>query len=62
MLRVLNDKFGNYVMQRLYEYSGGDLKVTIQQYILSRRNKLSPEGNYVLKFIEKLKKKKHFDK
>jgi hypothetical protein len=51
ILTLINDKFGNYVMQRIFEYSESDLKREIAKYVHDHSKELTLEGLFVWKFI-----------
>ena len=56
IINMVRDKFANYVVQKIIEFSDGDMQQRLIKIILSRQNKIKNEGfsKHVLNFIEKL--------
>ena len=56
IINMVRDKFANYVVQKIIEFSDGDMQQSLIKIILSRQNKIKNEGfsKHVLNFIEKL--------
>lgn len=56
IINMVRDKFANYVVQKIIEFSDGDMQQSFIKIILSRQNKIKNEGfsKHVLNFIEKL--------
>jgi hypothetical protein len=55
IINMVRDKFANYVVQKIIEFSDGDIQQKFIQIILSRQNKIKNEGfsKHVLNFIDK---------
>ena len=56
IINMVRDKFANYVVQKIIEFSDSDIQQYLINIILSRQNKIKNEGfsKHVLNFIEKL--------
>lgn len=50
--KLCNDKYGNYVMQRIYEYSELDLKEEFLSLMNKVKTLLNSQGQYVVKFVQ----------
>lgn len=44
MLKLVNDRYGNYVMQRVYEYSDNDIRMEFAKFLDLNYNYLSSQG------------------
>ena len=53
---MVRDRFANYVVQKIIEFSDNDIQQILIKIILSRQNKIKNEGfsKHVLNYIEKL--------
>ena len=49
----MNDAYGNYVLQRLYETSDKDIKREMYKFVYDNIPNLSNEGLHVKKFIDR---------
>ena len=56
IINMVRDKFANYVIQKIIEFSESDVQQELKRIILSRQGKIKNEGfsKHVLNFIEKL--------
>ena len=56
IINMVRDKFANYVVQKIIEFSEDDIRQELIRIILSRQNKIKNEGfsKHVLNYIEKL--------
>ena len=56
IINMVRDRFANYVVQKIIEFSDGEIQQNLIKIILSRQNKIKNEGfsKHVLNFIEKL--------
>ena len=50
-LKLVNDKYGNYVMQRIYEYAEPQIKLEFESLLTKLKPHLKTQGNFVLKFV-----------
>jgi len=46
LFKLVNDKYGNYVMQRVYEYSESDIQTEFENILKQNANNLSPQGYF----------------
>lgn len=55
LLQMLDDKFGNYIVQRMIEYSKGDDRVMLQQKLMMVEHLLknSTNGKHILSALQK---------
>ena len=53
---MVRDRFANYVVQKIIEFSDNDIQQLLIRIIMSRQNKIKNEGfsKHVLNYIEKL--------
>ena len=56
IINMVRDRFANYVVQKIIEFSDNDIQQKLINIILSRQNKIKNEGfsKHVLNYIEKL--------
>ena len=56
IINMVRDRFANYVVQKIIEFSDNDIKQKLINIIVSRQNKIKNEGfsKHVLNYIEKL--------
>ena len=56
IINMVRDKFANYVVQKIIEFSESNIQQELIRIILSRQNKIKNEGfsKHVLNYIEKL--------
>ena len=56
IINMVRDKFANYVIQKIIEFSEYDVQQELKRIILSRQSKIKNEGfsKHVLNFIDKL--------
>lgn len=56
IINMVRDKFANYVVQKIIEFSDSNIQQELIRIILSRQNKIKNEGfsKHVLNYIEKL--------
>ena len=55
IINMVRDKFANYVVQKIIEFSESNIQQELIRIILSRQNKIKNEGfsKHVLNYIEK---------
>ena len=44
LLKLVNDKYGNYVMQRVYEYSDPNVQLEFEEILNQNLNSLTAQG------------------
>ena len=49
-LKLVNDKYGNYVMQRIYEYAEPQIKLEFENLLNRLKSHLKTQGNLKKKF------------
>ena len=56
IINMVRDRFANYVVQKIIEFSDNDIQQMLIRIIMSRQNKIKNEGfsKHVLNYIEKL--------
>lgn len=56
IINMVRDKFANYVVQKIIEFSKNEIQQKLINIILSRQNRIKNEGfsKHVLNYIEKI--------